>query len=151
MVKPHAHVSLITLGVSDIARSGRFYEALGFVRRMKQTGDAVVFLEAGGVVLACWGADDLVKDAGLNAGLSARGQESGFRGVALGWNCPSEQDVDAVIAMAVEAGGACLKSAQKAFWGGYHGYFADPDGHVWEIAHNPQFPLTPEGRPQLPD
>ena len=147
MAKPHAHISLITLGVSDVARSARFYEELGFVRKMKQAGDAVAFLEAGGIVLSCFGADDLAKDAGLGP----RAPESGFRGVSLAWNCPSEREVDAVVIMAVEAGGVCLKPPQKAFWGGYHGHFADPDGHVWEVAHNPQFPLTPDGRPQLPD
>ena len=116
------------------------------MRKMKQTGDEVAFLEAGGIVLACWGADDLAKDAGLGAR-----EGDGFRGIALAWNCPTERAVDAVITMAVEAGGICLKPPQKASWGGYHGHFADPDGHVWEVAHNPQFPLTADGRPQLPD
>jgi uncharacterized protein len=147
MAKPHAHISLITLGVSDVARSTRFYEELGFVRKMRGTGNEVAFLEAGGIVLSCWSADELAKDAGLGP----RGTEDGFRGVALAWNCPSERDVDAVITMAAEAGGVCLKTPQKASWGGYHGHFADPDGHVWEVAHNPQFPLSPEGRPSLPD
>ena len=147
MTKPHAHISLITLGVSDIPRSARFYEALGFVRKVEAAGDDIAFLEAGGVVLACWGADQLAQDAGVNPGTDV----SGFRGVTLAWNCPSEAEVDTVIAMAVEAGGTCLKPAQKAFFGGYHGFFADPDAHVWEVAHNPHFPLSPEGRPQLPE
>ncbi|MGE3149477.1 MAG: VOC family protein [Pseudorhodoplanes sp.] len=147
MSKPHAHISLITLGVSDVGRSASFYEALGFIRKMRQTGNDVAFLEAGGIVLSCWDAARLAEDAGLTA--SAPGD--GFRGFALAWNCRSEGDVDAVVLMAVEAGGVCLKPPQKAFWGGYHGHFADPDGHVWEVAYNPQFPLTADGRPQLPD
>ncbi len=120
---------------------------LGFARKMRKAGNAVAFFEAGGVVLACFGTDDLAKDAGQ----AATPRRDGFRGVALAWNCPSESEVDAVVAAAAKAGGSCLKPPQKAFWGGYSGYFADPDGHVWEVAHNPQFPLSAEGRPSLPD
>lgn len=145
--KPHAHISLVTLGVSDVGRSARFYEELGFVRKMRRAGDDVAFLEAGGVVLACFGADDLAKDAGL----SKMPRSDGFRGIALAWNCPTENDVDTVVAAAMKASGTLLKPPQKAFWGGYSGYFVDPDGHVWEVAHNSQFPLSPEGRPRLPD
>lgn len=145
--KPHAHISLITLGVADVGRSARFYETLGFVRKMRRTGDEVAFLQAGPVALACFGTEDLAKDAGLS-GMPPNG---GFRGAALAWNCPAESDVDIVVAAAVKAGGTCLKQPQKAFWGGYSGYFADPDGHVWEVAHNPQFPLSPEGQLSLPD
>ncbi len=72
-----------------------------------------------------------------------------FRGISLAWNCDTEADVDAVLATAVNAGGKLLKPAQKAFWGGYHGYFADPEGHLWEVAHNPHFPLSPDGKPSL--
>ncbi|MBI4275580.1 MAG: VOC family protein [Rhizobiales bacterium] len=146
-IKPHAHISLVTLGVSDVARSARFYEQLGFVRKFRRAGNDVAFFEAGGIVLACFGVDDLARDAGLPT-MAAR---EGFRGAALAWNCVNENDVDAVVAAAVKAGGTCLKPPQKAFWGGHSGYFADPDGHVWEVAHNPQFPLTPEGTPRLPD
>jgi predicted lactoylglutathione lyase len=144
--KPHAHISLITLGVSDVGRSSRFYEALGFVRKMKQTGNEVAFLEAGGIVLACWGAEALAAEAGFKP--PAAGS---FRGVSIAWNCETEKDVETVVAMAVAAGGVCLKTPQRAVWGGFHGHFADPDGHVWEVAHNPQFPLSPDGKPSLPD
>jgi uncharacterized protein len=144
---PHAHISVVTLGVSDVARSSRFYEELGFIRKVRKTGDEVAFLEAGGVVLACWGEHELAKDSG--AGAAPRPED--FRGIALAWNCASPEDVEVVIAVALKAGATCLKAPQNSFYGGYYAYFADPDGHVWEIAHNPQFPLTPEGRLQLPD
>jgi catechol 2,3-dioxygenase-like lactoylglutathione lyase family enzyme len=144
---PHAHVSLITLGVSDLRRTARFYESLGFVRKMKAAGDDVAFFEAGGVALSLFENDKLAADAAL-APVAA---SPGFRGISLAWNCDTEADVDAVLAAAIHAGGKLLKPAQKAFWGGYHGYFADPEGHLWEVAHNPHFPLSPDGKPSLPD
>jgi predicted lactoylglutathione lyase len=144
---PHAHVSLITLGVADVARSARFYGELGFTRKVRAADDGVAFFEAGGVVLSLFGWDALAKDADI----PSAPQRSGYRGIAVAWNCPSERDVDAVIGAAVKAGGACLKPAQKAFWGGYHGYFTDPDGHVWEVAHNPHFAISADGRIALPD
>ncbi|MET0445843.1 MAG: VOC family protein [Pseudorhodoplanes sp.] len=140
-------MSLITLGVTDLRRTARFYETLGFVRKMKAAGEDVAFFEAGGVVLSLFENEKLADDAALipEAELPA------FRGIALAWNCESEGDVDEVLAAAVAAGAKLLKSARKAFWGGYHGYFADPDGHVWEVANNPHFPLSPDGKPSLPD
>ena len=144
---PHAHVSLITLGVSDLRRTARFYEKLGFVRKMKAAGDDVAFFEAGGVALSLFESDKLAADAALAPEKSL----PVFRGISFAWNCDTEADVDAVLAIAVDAGGKLLKPAQKAFWGGYHGYFADPEGHLWEVAHNPHFPLSPDGTPALPD
>ena len=146
-MKPHAHVSLITLGVSDLRRAARFYETLGFGRKMKAAGDDVAFFDAGGIALSLFEADKLAEDAAL----ASESALPVFRGLSLAWNCEMPADVDAVLAAAASAGGHVTKPAQKAFWGGYHGYFADPDGHLWEVAHNPQFPLSPDGRPTLPD
>jgi uncharacterized glyoxalase superfamily protein PhnB len=144
---PHAHVSLITLGVTDLRRTARFYETLGFVRKMKAAGDDVAFFEAGSVVLSLLENEKLADDAALKP----EAELPAFRGIALAWNCETEGDVDKVLAAAGAAGARLLKPAQKAFWGGYHGYFADPEGHVWEVAHNPHFPLSPDGKPNLPD
>ena len=144
---PHAHVSLITLGVSDLRRTARFYETLGFVRKVKAAGEDVAFFEAGGVALSLFDDKRLAEDATLRPEPAL----PDFRGITLAWNCESEDGVDEVLATAGKAGGRILKPAQKAFWGGYHGYFADPEGHVWEVAHNPHFPLSPDGRPTLPD
>ena len=144
---PHAHVSLITLGVSDLRRTARFYERLGFVRKMKAAGDDVAFFDAGGIALSLFENDKLAADAALAQGAAL----PAFRGMSLAWNCQTESEVDEVLATAVEAGGTLLKPAQKAFWGGYHGYFTDPEGHLWEVAHNPHFPLSPDGKPSVPD
>lgn len=144
---PHAHVSLITLGATDLRRTARFYETLGFVRKMKAAGDDVAFFEAGGVVLSLFENEKLADDAALER----QAELPAFRGIALAWNCETEGEVDEVLAAASAAGARLLKPAQTAFWGGYHGYFADPEGHVWEVAHNPHFPLSPDGKPSLPD
>ncbi|MBV6486241.1 MAG: VOC family protein [Pseudorhodoplanes sp.] len=142
----HAHVSLITLGTADLARAATFYERLGFKRKMR-AAKGVAFFEAGGIALSLYGLSDLARDAGL----PGADQRPGAGGITLAWNCASEAMVDAAMAQAKAAGGRILVAAQKASWGGYHGHFADPDGHVWEVAFNPQFPLTPDGRPTLPD
>lgn len=145
MSGPEAIVALVTLGVSNLARSIAFYESLGF-RRKARAAEGVAFFAAGGVAFAVFPTEDLAKDAGLAASPVA-----GFRGVALAWNCPSEPDVDAAFARALAAGAKMVKTPQRAFWGGYLGYFFDPDSHLWEIAHNPHFPLSSDGRMQLPD
>jgi predicted lactoylglutathione lyase len=144
MSAPDAILSLVTLGVSDLARSIAFYETLGF-RRKASKADGVGFFQAGAVIFAVWPAEELAKDA--NAGAAA----AGFRGVALAWNCRSAAEVDAVIERARKAGASVPKPAQKTFWGGYAGYFADPDGHFWEVAHNPHWPLSDDSRLMLPD
>jgi uncharacterized glyoxalase superfamily protein PhnB len=90
--------------------------------------------------------EELAKDA-----MAEAGPAPAFRGVALAWNCRSESDVDAAIERARRAGGSVPKPPEKTAWGGYAGYFADPDGHLWEVAYNPGFPLTPDGRLTLPD
>jgi predicted lactoylglutathione lyase len=142
---PAARISLVTLGVGDIARSADFYAALGF-RRRARGADGVAFFEAGGVILSLWSVDELAKDARI-----VLSQSSGFRGVALAWNCASERDVDTAMERAIELGAALLRPPQKVFWGGYTGYFADPDGHIWEVAHNPVFPMSDDGGLMLPD
>ncbi len=147
MNRPHAHVSLITLGVADLARAAAFYQRLGFVRKFRAAGDEVAFFQAGAVALSLYGRDSLARDAGLQPGDAP---PTG-RDIAIAWNCANPDEVDAVMATARDAGGVILKPAGTIFWGGYVGYFADPDGHVWEVAHNPQFPLAPDGRLRLPD
>ena len=136
-------LSLVTLGVADVARARRFYEAMGFVASGASTDD-VTFFSAGGAVLALWGRKALAEDAAVPD------SAPGFSGVALAHNVASEGEVQAVLTEAVAAGGRIVKPAQRAFWGGLTGYFADPDGHLWEVAHNPGFALDAEGRIQLP-
>jgi uncharacterized protein len=145
MSEPTACLSLVTLGVSDLARSTAFYEALGF-RRKSRGADGVAFFEAGGVILSLWPTAELAKDAEI-----ASANPGGFRGMSLAWNCTSASEVDRALARAMEAGATLIRSARTVFWGGYTAYFADPDGHLWEVAHNPQFPFSADGRLLLPD
>jgi len=146
MSEPNAVLSLVTLGVTDLARSIAFYEALGFARRVRNA-QGVGFFQAGACAFAVWSAGELAKD-------SCHAPDDvppDFRGVALAWNCPTEAQVDAAIARAWSAGARVPKPPEKTPWGGYAGYFKDPDGHLWEVAHNPGFPLTEDGRITLPD
>ena len=136
-------LSFVTLGVADIARARAFYDKLGF-RASSASNPDVVFYEAGGVVLALFGRSALAEDA------KVQDSAPGFSGVAIAHNVRSEAEVDAVLDEAVAAGAKLIKPGQKAFWGGYSGYFADPDGHLWEVAFNPFFPLDDAGRVQLP-
>lgn len=146
MSEPQGILSLVTLGVADLKRAIEFYEALGFHRKAR-TADGVGFFQAGACVFAVWPSEELAKDANITTTTLARA----FRGVALAWNCRSESDVDAVVERARCAGGEVPKSPQKTFWSGYAGYFSDLDGHLWEVAYNPHFPLTDDGRLTLPD
>jgi catechol 2,3-dioxygenase-like lactoylglutathione lyase family enzyme len=136
-------VSLITLGVADVARARRFYEALGWEG---QEVEETVFFQAGGSAVVLWGRDKLVADGGLE---DARAD--GFGGVALAQNVRSPDEVDEVMAAAGAAGATVTKAAAETFYGGYAGYFTDPDGHAWEIAHNPGFTLAADGSLELPD
>jgi uncharacterized protein len=145
MSAPDAILSLVTLGVSDLERSIAFYEALGF-RRKATKADGVGVFQAGAMSFAVWPAGELAQDSN-----TAMTQTPAFRGFALAWNCRSEAEVDSAIERARSAGGSVPKPAQKTFWGGYAGYFTDPDGHLWEVAHNPHWPLTDDGRLTLPD
>ena len=139
-------LTLVTLGVTDLARSRAFYESLGW-RRSARKAEGVAFFQMGGVVLSLFGRADLAKDAGL----TDAGEPGRFGGIALAYNARSREEVDAVLAEAVAVGARLLKPAQEAFWGGYSGYFADPDGYPWEVAWNPGFPLDEHGRMQLPE
>lgn len=138
-------LSIVTLGVADVARSRAFYERLGWKASGFPSED-VAFFRAGGVVLALYGRDALAEDARLPAGAPG-----GFGGVTLAHNVASREAADAVLAEAERAGARILKPAEDVFWGGYSGYFADPDGHPWEVAWNPHFPLRPDGGVELPD
>lgn len=136
-------VSLITLGVADLQRAKAFYTKLGF-SASSVGGAEVVFLQAGAVALCLFPRESLACDADVaEAG-------SGFRGIAIAHNVRQKHEVDAVIAEAVAAGGGVTKPAHDASWGGRSGYFADPDGHLWEVAWNPHFPLSPEGALTVP-
>ena len=138
---PTPSVTLLTLCVGDLARSTAFYEALGF-RRKARKAPGVAFFEAGGVILSLWNAKDAEMDID---------EPSRFRGVSLAWNCASKDDVDVAMARASAVGGRLVRAPRTVFWGGYTGYFADPDGHLWEVAYNPDFQLSEDGRLQLPD
>jgi len=136
-------VSLITLGVADLAVARRFYEALGW--RCKEV-EETVFVQAGGSAVVLWGRDKLAADAGIEDTGS-----DGFGGIALAQNVRSRAEVDELIATAEAAGATITKPAAETFYGGYAAYFADPDGHLWEIAHNPGFTLAADGSLTLPD
>ena len=137
-------LSLITLGVSDVARSRRFYEQLGW---RGQEVDETVFFQAGCVVLTLWGREKLALDAGMER---CDGDSGAFSGIALAHNVRSEDEVTEVIAAAVSAGATVTRQAQSTFYGGFAGYFSDPDGHLWEVAYNPGFTLGEDGSLTLP-
>ena len=136
-------LSLVTLGVADVARARAFYEALGY-SASSDSNPSVTFFDAGGVVLALFGRAALAEDAHVS------NTAAGFSGVTLAHNVRSDAEVDKVLADAVHAGATLLKPGQKVFWGGYSGYFSDPDGHLWEVAHNPFWPLGEDGHVLLP-
>jgi uncharacterized protein len=136
-------MSLITLGVADVAAATAFYETFG-LEKSPASQEGVSFFQLGPTVLALFGRDALTEDGQSGDVWTGNG------GISLAQNLGSEAEVDDLMAHAEKAGARILKPATRAFWGGYHGYFADPDGHVWEIAHNPGFELDEEGRVQLP-
>ena len=137
-------ISLVTLGVDDLARAKRFYAALGW---RGQEVEETVFFQAGSLAVVLWGREKLAADAGLEAA----GRPGGFGGAVLAQNVRSEAEVDAVLAAAEDAGATITKPAARTFYGGYAGVFTDPDGHAWEIAHNPGFTLADDGSLILPD
>lgn len=133
-------ISMITLGVDDIARAVDFYQnGLGFPRH--DEGDDVAFFELNGTWLGLYGRKALAEDAHVDA------EGSGFNSFALAHNVTSEEAVDKVMKEALEAGAELVKEPQKVFWGGYSGYFKDPDGHLWEIAYNPSTWIGPLDAP----
>lgn len=137
-------LSLITLGVADLARSTEFYEALGFPRGNK-AAEGVSFFQLGGLVLALYPRDMMARDAGLPEPLSA------VAGISLAHNVESRERVDAVTAHAVHCGATLVKAPHDVFWGGYIAYISDPDGYLWEVAWNPDFALDENGNVHLPD
>lgn len=136
-------ISLVTLGVDDLARAKRFYEQLGWSGQEVQ---GTVFLQAGPLVLTLWGRDALAADCGL-----PDGPRGGFGGIALAHNVRSRAEVDEVVAAAQHAGGTVTRAPAETFYGGYAGVFTDPDGHPWEVAHNPGFLLGEDGSLTVPD
>ncbi|MEZ5648787.1 MAG: VOC family protein [Alphaproteobacteria bacterium] len=134
-------LSLVTLGVRDIAKARKFYEALGW-KTGGPTNPHVAFFQLGGVIIGLWSKESLAEEAGLNLGKD-------FGGVALAQNVADKKTVDRVLAEAEKAGGKIIAAASDKFWGGYSGYFTDIDGHPWEIAWNPGFTLTADGKTLL--
>jgi len=130
-------VSLITLGVDDLARARAFYEALGWSAGAAPADD-VVFFQTGGSVFALWGREQLTED-------SAVSDSGGYGGVTLAYNARDREEVDAVIEEARAAGGRIGREPAETFWGGYSGVFVDPDGHPWEVAHNPHWTVGADG------
>jgi uncharacterized glyoxalase superfamily protein PhnB len=135
-------LTLVTLGVGDLGRSRRFYAALGW-HEIEPQQDSVAFFQLNGIGLSLFPRAELAKDAQVADSVP------GFSGITLAHNLRSEAEVDALFAELVAAGAAAVKSPRKVFWGGYSGYVADPDGHLWEIAHNPFFPLDAAGNVTL--
>lgn len=135
-------VTLVTLGVADLAAARAFYGRLGW--REHGTNPGVAFYQLHGAVLALFGRDDLAADQGR------AGAALGTGAMTLAQNFATEAEVDAAYAAALAAGGTGLKAPEKVFWGGYSGYWADPDGHVWEVAMNPFWPLAADGSLTLP-
>jgi catechol 2,3-dioxygenase-like lactoylglutathione lyase family enzyme len=129
--------SLITLGVADIERARSFYEALGWTTAAEPGAD-VVFFQAGGMVLALWGRKELAADSGVEDG-------GGWGGITLAHNVDSPSEVDRVLEEARAAGARMTREGATTFWGGYSGAFVDPDGHAWEVAHNPHWTLAADG------
>ncbi len=142
---PVPRLTVITLGVGDIRTSIAFYAALGFSRRLKATDEAVAFFDTGGPVLGLFPWDQLAADARL----PDQPRPTTFRGMTLAWNCASREEVDAVLAFALGKGAALLKSAHATDYGGYSGYFADPDGHPWEVVVAPGIELGGDRRVHL--
>lgn len=136
-------ISLVTLGVADLARARTFYERLGW---HGQEIEETVFFQAGGSAVVLWGRDKVADDAGVDD----RGTD-GFGGMALAHNVRSPAEVDEVLDQAASAGAEMTRAARETFYGGYAGFFTDPDGHVWEIAYNPGFALDRDGAITIPD
>jgi hypothetical protein len=130
-------VSLITLGARDLGRARTFYEALGWNTNAAPDDD-VVFFQAGGMIVALWGRDQLAEDSGVEDG-------GGWGGVTLAYNARGPEEVDTVIEEARAAGARIAREGAETFWGGYSGVFVDPEGHPWEVAHNPHWTIHEDG------
>jgi uncharacterized protein len=134
-------VSLVTLGVADLGRARAFYEALGWTTGA-DPGDDVVFFQAGGMIVALWSREQLAEDSGVT-------DAGGWGGVTFAYNVRSPRDVDAVLDEARAAGARIAREGGPTFWGGYSGIFVDPDGHPWEVAHNPRWTFADDGSVRL--
>jgi catechol 2,3-dioxygenase-like lactoylglutathione lyase family enzyme len=141
-----ARLSIVTLGVADLARSIAFYEALGWERRASSVPDVIAWFALGSCYLGVFPRDELAADAAI----ADPGPAPRFGGVTLAMNLESDPAVVAALKAARAAGATILKPAEMAIFGGLSGYFADPDGHPWEVAHNPEFPLDADGRITIP-
>ena len=140
----HPHLTLLTLGVRDLDRAVTFYrDGLGWPMSTQGDGQDVAFFQLGPVILSLYRLEHLARDARLPV------PEGGFGGISLAHNVGSRAEVDAAVAAWVAAGGTVTAPAQETFWGGYNAHLADPDGHVWEIAHNPFWELSGEGNVRL--
>ncbi|CAN5683150.1 VOC family protein [soil metagenome] len=139
-----SRITLVTLGVADLARSTAFYEALGWARSA-QSSDDVTFFPTNGPVLSLYGIDDLAGDAGTAA------DRKGFPGITIAINLGSAEAVEEAHATRIAAGGTSCAEPAPATWGGYIAYVAELDGHVWELAHNPYWPLAADGSVTLPE
>jgi uncharacterized protein len=144
---PVARLTVITLGVNDMRASIAFYEALGFARKFRVTGEEVAFFDTGGAVLGLYPWSKLA----LDAALPDQPRPVAFRGATLAWNCRTTDEVDAVLAFAVAKGASPLKPAHRTDYGGYSGYFTDPDGHPWEVVVAPGIEVGEDRRVHLPD
>ena len=134
-------LSLVTLGVGDLSRSRAFYEALGWQTNAAPDDD-VVFFQAGGMIVALWSREKLAED-------SCVADSGGWGGITLAYNARSPVEVDEVIATAEAAGATIPRAGAETFWGGYSGVFIDPDGHPWEVAHNPHWTIADDGSVRL--
>ncbi|MDH5858252.1 VOC family protein [Lampropedia aestuarii] len=142
-----ARITIVTLGVANIAAATGFYQRMGFAAASGSNGN-VTFMQAGGVVLSLYGRQALAEDAQYPQAAASDAAEA-FTGISLAHNVGSEAEVDSVLAQAVAAGAQLRKPGQKVFWGGYSGYFSDLDGHLWEVAYNPYLELDQAGLPIL--
>ena len=144
---PVARLTMITLGVSNMRASIAFYEALGFTRRMRATGEAVAFFDTGGTALGLFPWNQLAQDATL----AENPRPPAFRGTTLAWNCRSTEEVDQVLDFAISKGASLLRPAHKTDYGGYSGYFGDPDSHAWEVVVAPGIEVGDDRRIHLAD
>ena len=144
---PIPRFTVITLGVTDMRASIAFYEALGFTRKLHATGEAVAFFDTGGPVIGLFPWNQLAQDATL----PDHPRPKTFRGTTLAWNCGSAEEVDAVLDFAISCGASLLKPAHKTDYGGYSGYFGDPDNHPWEVVVAPSIEVGDDRRVHLPD
>ncbi|AGT07768.1 VOC family protein [Paracoccus aminophilus] len=144
MSHPRQRITLVTLGSRDLPRARAFYAAWGWAPH-PSSNEGVTFYQMNGAVLGLFGLEALAEDQGRP------GAALGTGAVTLAQNCADDSETDAVFEAALAAGATLLKRPEKVFWGGYSGYFADPDGHVWEIATNPFWPLSEDGALTLPD